>query len=66
MNGFFVEIICLFLMYEIYGFIERAKMVGEELKENLIDALKLLLASKAITEKEYSGKTIIKKELELI
>ena len=64
MNGFFAEIICLFLMYEIYGFFERAKMVGEELKENLIDALKLLLANKAITEKEYSGqKQSLKKNL---
>jgi len=39
----------------------------EELKDNLLDAIKLLLdTNKEITEKEYSGKTIIKEELELI
>lgn len=39
----------------------------DELKENLLDALKLLLdTNKEITEKEYLGKTTIKEELELI
>ena len=39
----------------------------EELKENLLDALRLLLdTNKEITEKEYLGKTTIKEELELI
>jgi predicted RNase H-like HicB family nuclease len=39
----------------------------EELKENLLDALRLLLdTNKEITEKEYLGKTIIKEELELM
>ena len=39
----------------------------EEVKENLLDALRLLLdTNKELTEKEYSGKSIIKEELELI
>ncbi|MBS1526559.1 MAG: type II toxin-antitoxin system HicB family antitoxin [Bacteroidetes bacterium] len=39
----------------------------DELKENLLDAVRLLLdTNKEITEKEYHGKTIIKEELELI
>ena len=39
----------------------------EELKENLLDALRLLLdTNKEITEKEYSGKITIKEELELM
>ena len=39
----------------------------EELKENLLDAMRLLLdTNKEITEKEYLGKTIIKEELELM
>ncbi|MEO8887263.1 MAG: type II toxin-antitoxin system HicB family antitoxin [Mucilaginibacter sp.] len=39
----------------------------EELKENLIDALRLVLdANKQITEKEYLGKSTIKEELVLI
>ncbi len=38
----------------------------EELKENLIDALRLILdTNKEITEKEYSGKQVIIEELEL-
>jgi predicted RNase H-like HicB family nuclease len=38
-----------------------------ELKENLLDALRLLLdTNKEITEKEYLGKTTIKEELELM
>ena len=39
----------------------------EELKENLLDALRLLLdTNKEITEKEYFGKITIKEELELM
>ena len=39
----------------------------EELKENLLDALRLILdTNKEITEKEYSGKNVIIEELELI
>lgn len=39
----------------------------DELKENLVDALRMILdTNKEITEKEYLGKTIIKEELELI
>ncbi len=39
----------------------------EELKENLLDALRLLLdTNKEITEKEYLGKITIKEELELM
>ena len=39
----------------------------EELKENLLDALRLLLdTNKEITEKEYLGRTTIKEELELM
>jgi predicted RNase H-like HicB family nuclease len=38
----------------------------EELKENLLDALRLLLdTNKEITEKEYFGKEVIIEELEL-
>jgi len=38
----------------------------EELKENLLDALRLILdTNKEITEKEYSGKQVIVEELEL-
>ena len=39
----------------------------EKLKENLLDALRLILdTNKEITEKEYSGKNVIIEELELI
>jgi predicted RNase H-like HicB family nuclease len=39
----------------------------EELRANLLDALKLILdTNKEITEKEYSGKKVIIEELELI
>jgi predicted RNase H-like HicB family nuclease len=39
----------------------------EELKANLLDALRLILdTNKEITEKEYSGKQVIIEELELI
>jgi predicted RNase H-like HicB family nuclease len=38
----------------------------EELKANLLDALKLILdTNKEITEQEYSGKDVIIEELEL-
>jgi predicted RNase H-like HicB family nuclease len=38
----------------------------EELKANLLDALRLILdTNKEITEKEYSGKQVIIEELEL-
>ena len=38
----------------------------EKLKENLLDALRLILdTNKEITEKEYSGKQVIIEELEL-
>ena len=39
----------------------------EELKVNLLDALKLILdTNREITEQEYSGKDVIIEELELI
>ncbi|MDR3696410.1 type II toxin-antitoxin system HicB family antitoxin [Mucilaginibacter sp.] len=39
----------------------------DELKENLLDALRMILdTNKEITEKEYLGKTTIKEELELM
>jgi predicted RNase H-like HicB family nuclease len=39
----------------------------EELKSNLLDALRMVLdVNKEITEREYLGKTIIKEELVLI
>lgn len=38
----------------------------QEVKDNLLDALKLVLdANKELTEKEYEGKTTFKEELEL-
>jgi predicted RNase H-like HicB family nuclease len=38
----------------------------EELKENLLDALRLIMeTNKEITEKEYLGKQVIIEELEL-
>ncbi|MFC0517536.1 type II toxin-antitoxin system HicB family antitoxin [Mucilaginibacter angelicae] len=38
----------------------------DELKANLLDALKLILdTNKEITEKEYLGREVIKEELEL-
>ena len=38
----------------------------EEVKENLLDALKLILeVNKELTEKEYAGKATVKEELEL-
>jgi predicted RNase H-like HicB family nuclease len=60
-NGWFVG-----QVEEFPAAISQGKTI-EELKENLIDALKLLLdTNKEITEREYSGRTIIKEELELI
>jgi predicted RNase H-like HicB family nuclease len=39
----------------------------EELKDNLLDALRLIMdTNKEITEKEYIGKKVIIEELELI
>lgn len=39
----------------------------DELKANLLDALKLVLdVNKELTEQEYLGKSVIKEELELI
>ncbi len=60
-NGFFVGQI-----EEIPAALAQGETV-EELKINLLDALKLILeANKELTEKEYVGKTILKEELELI
>lgn len=51
---------------ELPAAISQGKTI-DELKENLLDAVRLLLdTNKEITEREYSGKTIIKEELELI
>ncbi|RYE19272.1 MAG: type II toxin-antitoxin system HicB family antitoxin [Sphingobacteriaceae bacterium] len=50
---------------EIPAALAQGKTV-EELKANLLDALKLILeVNKELTEKEYIGKTIMKEELEL-
>lgn len=39
----------------------------DELKQNLLDALRLLLeVNREITEKEYRGKTVIREELSLV
>ena len=60
-NGWFVG-----QVEELPAAISQGKTI-EELKENLIDALKLLLdTNKELTEKEYLGRTTIKEELELI
>jgi predicted RNase H-like HicB family nuclease len=60
-NGWFVG-----QVEELPAAISQGKTI-EELKENLIDALKLLLdTNKEITEREYSGRITIKEELELI
>ncbi|WP_426668643.1 type II toxin-antitoxin system HicB family antitoxin [Mucilaginibacter sp. McL0603] len=60
-NGWFVG-----QVEELPAAISQGKTI-EELKKNLLDAIKLLLdANKEITEKEYLGKTIIKEELDLI
>ncbi|MBS1521221.1 MAG: type II toxin-antitoxin system HicB family antitoxin [Bacteroidetes bacterium] len=51
---------------ELPAAISQGKTI-EELKDNLLDAIKLLLdTNREITEKEYSGKAIIREELELI
>jgi predicted RNase H-like HicB family nuclease len=60
-NGWFVG-----QVEELPAAMSQGKTI-EELKENLLDAVRLLLdTNKEITEKEYFGKTIIKEELELI
>ena len=60
-NGWFVG-----QVEEFPAAISQGKTI-EELKKNLLDALKLLLdTNKEITEKEYLGKIFIKEELELI
>ncbi|HVW14591.1 MAG TPA: type II toxin-antitoxin system HicB family antitoxin [Mucilaginibacter sp.] len=60
-NGWFVG-----QVEELPAAISQGKTI-QELKENLLDAVRLLLdTNKEITEKEYYGKTIIKEELELI
>ena len=60
-NGWFVG-----QVEEMPAAISQGKTI-EELKENLLDAMRLLLdTNKEITEKEYLGRTTIKEELELI
>ena len=50
---------------EVPAAISQGKTI-EELKGNLLDALRLILeTNKEITEKEYSGKHVIIEELEL-
>jgi len=50
---------------EVPAAISQGKTI-EELKDNLLDALRLILdTNKEITEKEYSGKQVIIEELEL-
>jgi predicted RNase H-like HicB family nuclease len=51
---------------EVPAAISQGKTI-EELKENLADALRLILdTNKEITEKEYLGKNVIIEEVELI
>jgi predicted RNase H-like HicB family nuclease len=51
---------------EIPAAISQGKTI-EELKSNLLDALKLLLeANKESTEKEYEGKDVIRERLLLV
>ena len=60
-NGWFVGQI-----EEIPAAISQGETI-EELKDNLLDALKLVLdTNKELTEKEYLGKPYIREELELI
>ena len=60
-NGWFVGQI-----EEIPAAISQGETI-EELKDNLLDALKLVLGTnKELTEKEYLGKPYIREELELI
>jgi len=50
---------------EVPAAISQGKNV-DELKENLLDALRLILdTNKEITQQEYSGKQVIIEELEL-
>jgi len=50
---------------EVPAAISQGKTV-DELKENLLDALRLILdTNKEITQQEYSGKQVIIEELEL-
>ena len=59
-NGWFVG-----QVEEIPAAISQGKSIGE-LKENLLDALRLIMdTNKEITEKEYSGKQVIIEELEI-
>jgi len=59
-NGWFVG-----QVEEIPAALAQGKMI-QEVKENLLDALKLVLeVNKELTEKEYFGKAIVKEELEL-
>ena len=59
-SGFFVGQI-----EEVPAAISQGESI-EELKANLLDALRLILdTNKEITEKEYSGKQVIIEELEL-
>lgn len=59
-NGWFVGQI-----EEIPAALAQGKTIGE-LKENLLDALKLILeVNKELTEQEYVGKDVLKEELEL-
>ncbi len=60
-NGFYVGQI-----EEVPAAMSQGKTINE-LKENLLDALKLVLdTNREISEKEYSGRNIIKEELELM
>ena len=59
-NGWFVG-----QVEEVPAALSQGKTIAE-LKENLLDALRLILeTNKEITEKEYSGKQVIIEELEL-
>jgi len=50
---------------EIPAVLSQGKTI-EELKENLLDALNLLLeTNKAIVKREYSGRRVIRKKLSL-
>ena len=60
-NGWFVG-----QVEEVPAAISQGKTISE-LKENLLDALRMVLdVNKEITEREYLGKTIIKEELVLV
>ncbi|RYE26942.1 MAG: type II toxin-antitoxin system HicB family antitoxin [Sphingobacteriaceae bacterium] len=50
---------------EIPAALSQGKTI-QEVKDNLLDALKLVLeVNKELTEKEYANKSIVKEELEL-